>query len=390
MKFLIVLLALASLSAAKILKLQSMEGIIPGKFIIKLKDGVDANAFIKQTRLRNSDSDLVALSDNVGYVYDKVFSGFSAALDDTQLHALDAQPEIDWIEPDVVMTAYGQTQTGAVWGLARTSSRSSVSGSGAFYYRAQAGTGRRVYVIDTGVRIAHNDFSGRASHGYNAVTGETSEDGNGHGTHVAGTCAGTTYGVAKRATIVNVKVLSASGSGTNAGVVAGVNYAASNCRAGDVINMSLGGAANTATDTAVNGVRSAGCVAAVAAGNSNANCANYSPARASGAFTVAASDVSDRSASFTNFGSCVKVYAPGVSITSAWYTSNTATNSISGTSMASPHVAGLAAYVGSVYGYTTPTQIENQIVSDSTSGAISGVPSGTVNRVIYNGGNGIN
>lgn len=386
------LASLAVLSSATILQPLSLDGVIPGKFIVKLKDGVKSDAFVKSATLRRNDGVLAKLSENTEFLYDSVFSGFSVSLDDSMLRSLDAMAEVDWIEPDQVVTAQGQVQSGAAWGLARASARNPLSGSTYnFFYKSSSGTGATVYVIDTGILTTHQDFGGRASFGYSSISGESNSDLNGHGTHVAGTIGGNTYGIAKKANLVAVKVLNSAGSGTSSGVVAGINWVTNNApstRA--VINMSLGGSAATATDTAVNSARSKGVTVVVAAGNSNANACNYSPSRASGAYTVAASDVNDRSASFTNYGSCVQTYAPGVSVKSTWIGSNTATNTISGTSMASPHVAGLAAYLIREYSLTTPTAVENKINEYISTNRISSVPSGTPNRLIYNGGNGVN
>jgi len=275
--------------------------------------------------------------------------------------------------------------------LARSSSRSSLSGSNYnFYYKSSSGTGATVYVIDTGINIAHRDFAGRAVFGYSSITGESTDDLNGHGTHVAGTVGGDEFGIAKKATLVAVKVLNRSGSGSNAGVVAGIDWVARNApKTRAVINMSLGGGASTATDDAVANAVRQGITTVVAAGNSNANACNYSPARSSAAITVAASDVNDRSATFTNYGLCVDTYAPGVSVKSAWIGSATATNTISGTSMASPHVAGLAAYLIREHNLETPAAVESKILEKSTVNSISSVPAGTPNLLIFNGGNGV-
>jgi subtilisin family serine protease len=206
------------------------------------------------------------------------------------------------------------------------------------------------YVIDTGIRLNHADFGGRARTGYDAVDGGSADDCNGHGTHVAGTVGGATYGVAKGVSLVAVRVLNCAGSGTNAGVIAGIDWVTANHQAGQpaVANMSLGGGASTAVDSAVSRSISDGVSYAVAAGNGNVvgtpqNACNYSPARVTAALTVAATDRSDRPASFSNYGSCVDLFAPGVNITSDWYSGTTATKAISGTSMSTPHVTGVAA-----------------------------------------------
>jgi subtilisin family serine protease len=384
--------ALIGLSSARILEPLTREGVIAGKYIVKLKDGVDSRSFVNSKSLRNGDGVLAALRSSVEFTYDTAFNGFSAALDDTQLRSLDALEEVDFIEPDQIMTASGQIQSGAVWGLARSSSTKALSGSSYnYYYKVGAGTGATVYVIDTGINTKHTDFGGRAVFGYSSITGESTDDLNGHGTHVAGTVGGNTYGIAKKATLVAVKVLNKSGSGTNSGVVAGIDWVTKNAdKTGkNVINMSLGGSASTATDTAVTNAVKAGITTVVAAGNSAANACNSSPARAAPAITVAASDVNDKSASFTNYGSCVDSYAPGVSVKSTWIGSTTATNTISGTSMASPHVAGLAAYLIREYNLSSPTTVEAKIKDYALRNQVSSAPSGTPNLLIFNGGNGV-
>ncbi len=210
----------------------------------------------------------------------------------------------------------------------------------------------RAYIIDTGIRFSHNEFGGRATSGFDAVDGGSADDCNGHGTHVAGTVGGATYGVAKSVRLVGVRVLNCQGSGTNAQVVGGIDWVTANAESNPsvpaVANMSLGGGANSSIDTAVNNSINAGVTYAIAAGNGNAlgqrqNACNYSPARVPNAITVGATQNNDAAASFSNYGTCVDILAPGVNITSSWSTSNTATNTISGTSMATPHVAGAAA-----------------------------------------------
>jgi len=384
--------ALIGLSSARIIEPLTREGVIAGKYIVKLKDGVDSRSFVNSKSLRNGDGVLAALRSSVEFTYDTAFNGFSAALDDTQLRSLDALGEVDFIEPDQIMTASGQVQSGAVWGLARSSSTKALSGSSySYYYKAGAGTGATVYVIDTGINIQHTDFGGRAVFGYSSITGESTDDLNGHGTHVAGTVGGNSYGIAKKANLIAVKVLNKSGSGTNSGVVAGIDWVTKNAaKTGkNVINMSLGGSASAATDTAVINAVNAGITTVVAAGNSAANACNSSPARAAPAITVAASDVNDKSASFTNYGSCVDSYAPGVSVKSTWIGSTTATNTISGTSMASPHVAGLAAYLIREYNLSSPTTVEAKIKDYALRNQVSSAPSGTPNLLIFNGGNGV-
>jgi subtilisin family serine protease len=307
---------------------------------------------------------------------------YTAELTAAEAQALAAAPGVAAVERDAVVTI-ATTQSNAPWGLDRIDQRNRPL-STTYTYTA-TGAGVRAYVIDTGIRFSHTDFGGRAVSGYDAVDGGTADDCNGHGTHVSSTLGGATYGVAKGVTLVGVRVLNCSGSGTTSGVVAGIDWATSNHSAGSpaVANLSLGGGASTAIDSAITRLINDGVTVVVAAGNSSANACNYSPARVSAAFTVAASDSSDRFASFSNRGSCVDIIAPGVSIKAAWYTSTTATNTISGTSMATPHAAGAAAKVLQGSPSASPATVMSRLVTQSTTGVVSGVPSGTPNRLLY-------
>jgi subtilisin family serine protease len=310
-----------------------------------------------------STAELTAFHDRItkslGVVMDHewtIMPGFSAKLTPEQLEVLRQEDHlISFIEEDqkVFLDAYSQTcttESGTIWNLARVSKTTyGPIGSGPYLYNFD-GSNVLNYVVDTGIRTTHQEFTGgRAIWGANYVGDGINSDCNGHGTHVAGTIVGLRYGIAKGSTAIAVKVLGCDGSGTNAGVISGVNYASTNCGsrgfAACVANMSLGGGISSALDTAVRNAVNAGISFVLAAGNSNANACNSSPARVGGtggpAITVAASDQSDRRSSFSNWGTCCDIIAPGSSIYSAWYTSNTAYNTISGTSMASPHVAGV-------------------------------------------------
>ncbi len=238
------------------------------------------------------------------------------------------------------------------------------------------------YIIDTGIRFSHNEFGGRAVSGFDAVDGGSADDCHGHGTHVAGTVGGTTYGVAKGVALVAVRVLDCSGSGSTSGVIAGVNWVTSNHTAKAVANMSLGGSPSTSLDTAVTNSIASGVVYAIAAGNSNRDACKFSPARTPNAITVGATTSTDARASYSNKGTCLDLFAPGSSITSAWYTGNTATNTISGTSMATPHVAGVAALY--LQGHTaTPQAVRDAIVNAATANVVGNAGRGSPNRLLY-------
>jgi subtilisin family serine protease len=239
-----------------------------------------------------------------------------------------------------------------------------------------------VYVIDTGILTSHTQFGGRAAVAYDALGGN-GQDCNGHGTHVAGTVGGSTYGIAKGVALRAVRVLNCSGSGTNSGVIAGMDWVRTNHVSRSVANMSLGGGYSSSVNTAATNLVNSGVFLAVAAGNSNADACNYSPASASGTCTVAATTSSDARASYSNYGSCVDIYAPGSSITSAWYTSTTAINTISGTSMASPHVAGVGALYKATYGDASASTIISWLKSNATANVVSGNVGSTPNQLLY-------
>ncbi|GAB2749548.1 S8 family peptidase [Streptomyces bullii] len=313
--------------------------------------------------------------------FGKALNGYSAILSATEARRLAADPAVASVEQNQ-RVQLAATQSNAPWGLDRID-QTSLPLSGTYTYPDSAGSGVTVYVIDTGVRITHQQISGRATYGYDAVDGDTTaSDGNGHGTHVATTVAGSTYGVAKKAKIVAVRVLNNSGSGTTAGVIAGIDWVTKNHSGPSVANMSLGGGASTALDTAVRNSIASGVTYAVAAGNSSTTASSSSPARVSEAITVGATTSTDAKASYSNYGSALDIFAPGSSITAGWHTSDTATNTISGTSMATPHVAGAAAVYLAGHTSSTPAQVASALVNGATTGKVTSAGTGSPNRLL--------
>ena len=384
------MLALLPLGAQQQLPEQALEGqergklrragarAIPNQYIVVLDQDADGDE-------AGTSRTVEALLRGRGRAPDAIWAhalkGFSVQMTDEEAQALAEDPDVAYVEEDAVMEITA-TQTGATWGLDRIDQRNRPL-SGTYSYTT-TGAGVNVYVIDTGIRRTHVDFGTRASVGFDAIgDGRNTNDCHGHGTHVAGTIGGTTWGVAKSVRLFAVRVLNCSGSGTTSGVISGVNWVTANHRKPAVANMSLGGGASSSLDTAVNNSINAGVTYAVAAGNSNANASGFSPARVGAAITVGSSTSSDARSSFSNFGSVVDVFAPGSSIRSAWYTSNTATATLSGTSMASPHVAGVAARVLQSTPGASPATVRNTIVTNATLSVLLSLPTGTSNRLLF-------
>ncbi|KOV78779.1 peptidase S8 [Streptomyces sp. NRRL WC-3618] len=313
--------------------------------------------------------------------FSTALNGYTATLSAAEARRLAADPAVAAVEQNQTVHL-DATQSSAPWGLDRVD-QAALPLSGTYTYPDSAGAGVTAYVIDTGVRITHSQISGRATNGFDAVDGDTTaQDGNGHGTHVATTIAGSTYGVAKAAKIVAVRVLDNNGSGTTAGVIAGIDWVTANHSGPSVANMSLGGGASASLDTAVANSIASGVTYAVAAGNSNTNASSSSPARVAAAITVGATTSTDARASYSNFGSILDIFAPGSSITAGWNTSDTATNTISGTSMATPHVAGAVAVYLAGHPSATPAQVATALTNGATTGVVTSSGSGSPNRLL--------
>jgi len=387
-KTLLILAALAAAapaaSAGQFVKAQG-DRAIPDCYIVVLKPGATVRPGSPTAGMTVSQRAVGAAARFGGrlrHFYERALTGYSLCVPEAAARQLADEPEVELVEQDQMMTA-NVTQSGATWGIDRIDQRA-LPLSGTYTYNF-TGAGVTAYIIDTGIRFTHTQFGGRAVSGFDAVDGGSADDCNGHGTHVAGTVGGSTYGVAKSVRLVAVRVLDCNGSGSTSGVVAGIDWVTGDHAAGApaVANMSLGGGVSTALDNAVANSIADGVTYAIAAGNSNANACNFSPARVPAALTVGATTSSDARSSFSNFGTCVDIFAPGSGITSSWNTSDTATNTISGTSMATPHVTGVAALYLQQFPGSSPAAVAQGIVNNATTGVVVGAGTGSPNRLLF-------
>ncbi|MGQ1316246.1 S8 family peptidase [Acinetobacter baumannii] len=354
------------------------KGIIKNQYIVILnKDAGPSKDFAQNIAKQHAGKVLQS--------YDTVLKGFAIYLPDTAgtafIEAMKKNPHVLSVESDTIVNIDATTQNNPDWGLDRIDQKALPLNSA--YSYLQTGSGTTAYIVDTGILSSHQEFSGRVLSGYTAISdGNGTTDCNGHGTHVAGTVGGTTYGVAKNVNLVPIRILGCDGSGASSNVIAGLDWILKNGKKPAVVNMSLGGATSSSLDSAVENLYNNGYVMVVAAGNSNTDACTSSPARVSKAITVAATDNTDTRASYSNYGSCVDIFAPGSQINSSWIGSNTATKILNGTSMATPHVAGVVAEMLQ----STPTASSQTISTNLLNQASSNVvknPSGSPNRLLY-------
>jgi subtilisin family serine protease len=344
---------------------------VPGSYIVVFKDGIEGSGVAAKYGAA------------VRTTYSAALHGFAATMSDRAARRMAADPAVAFVEQDQVFRLTTDQLNPPSWGLDRVDQRNLPLD--AKYTFNTTASNVTAYVIDTGIRVTHSTFGGRATFGFNAVGDGINTDCNGHGTHVAGTIGGSQFGLAKGVRLVAVKVLSCSGSGTTTQVVNGINFVTQQHATGApaTVNMSLGGGASTAIDNAVRNSVADGVTYAIASGNSNANACNFSPARVTQAITVNASDRNDARASFSNFGTCTDIFAPGVSIVSSWNTSDTATQTLSGTSMATPHVAGAAALYLAGHPTASPATVASALAANATANRITNPGTGSPNRLLF-------
>ncbi|KAJ8050792.1 hypothetical protein HOLleu_04129 [Holothuria leucospilota] len=377
MKFVLITL-LAAAASASFAPLYTDKERIDGSYIIVLKEGVSLTSTLRSLE---NDPYFTTFGGRIEKVYGNVLNGFSASLGEKALEYIRQLNIVSYVEEDGMVYA----QAVESWGLDRVDQRNLPLNDG--FTPRGTGAGAHVYVIDTGIRESHNDFGGRASIATDTCRTPNVSNGvdcHGHGTHCAGTVGGKDYGVAKSASLYGVRVLNCQGSGYKSDTIAGMNWVKANRNNPAVVSMSLGGSASTAQDDAVADLDADGVIVIVAAGNDNSDACNGSPSRAEKAFTVGATDNSDARASYSNYGSCVNIFAPGSSIKSAWYLTDSSSRTISGTSMATPHVSGAAAVLLGIDNTLTPANVKNKLETEATSNCVSDVQ-GSPNKMLYIG-----
>ncbi|GAA4074972.1 S8 family peptidase [Streptomyces shaanxiensis] len=350
-------------------------GSVGGSYVVTLKGGTKAPSAAGKSLAEKYGA-------KISHTYGTVLNGYAIRADERQAKRLAADSRVASVVQDTRVTLDHNQKNPPSWGLDRID-QANLPLDNSYTWPESAGTGATVYVIDTGIRISHKDFGGRASYGWDFVGDDrTASDGNGHGTHVAGTIAGSRYGVAKNAEVVAVRVLDNAGGGTTADVIAGIDWVTRHAKKPAVANLSLGGYRNSQLDAAVRNSIASGVTYTVAAGNDGLPAGLYSPAAVKEAITVGATDKKDAKAGFSNFGSALDLFAPGVGITSASYASDTGKATYSGTSMASPHVAGVAALYLADHPKARPAQVSKALVAQAVSGKVSGRGLGSPNKLL--------
>ncbi|KAF8941247.1 subtilisin-like serine protease [Haplosporangium gracile] len=386
MKYAILIVAIiAAVQAAPLVVPSGNQRLIPDSYIVVLKDNAAAPAFKTKFDGIAKKYNGRGRAPEIHREYTAI-PGFHASFDAATLKAIQAHPDVAYVEQDAVVTIQASQSPVPSWGLTRVSERD-LNLSSPYYYNDLAGSGVTAYVIDSGIYAEHNDFGGRATFGANFISGSANTDENGHGTHVAGTIGSTTFGVAKKVKIVGVKVLGADGKGSNSGIIAGMDWVAARAVPGkSVVNMSLGGGYSKAVNDAAGRLYAKDIPLFIAAGNSANDACNNSPASAPGTYTVGSIDSKGYPAWDTSYGSCVQIFGPGVEIISTWIGGPWAYNTDSGTSMATPHVAGVAALYIAQGGLNTAQSVFDKLTATSTKNVVKGNLNGTPNLLVYNGG----